>query len=528
MSTVDPARAAVPDRVRRLRRVPALYLISAPVALVLLLPEFFLLLQASDSGWSQVSRVLFRPLSAELLRNTVELTALVAVATAVIGTAAAWLVVRTALPLRRLCGALVVLPISIPDFIMGYAWHSLSPGFIGLPAAAVVMTLDLYPLVYLPVAAALRRTDPALEESARALGLGPWATFRRVIFPQIRFGLLGGMLVVSLSLLAEFGAFEIVDFRTFTTEIFAELNVDQPAASALALLLVALGLVVLLSEAASSGGGRASRSGPQAARPPGRARLGWWTVPALGGLGLLVTASLGVPVGTLVYWLTQSQATTLPASTTLLSAAGATARYSVSAAVLATVAALPVALLAGQRRGRLARVIEGSTFLIQSVPGVVIGLSLVFFAIRYAFPLYQSSSLLVVAYALLFFPLALVSLRASTAQATPRLAEMGRSLGCHPVMAFIRVTLPLILPGVAAALALVFLSSVTELTATLILVPTGVQTLATQFWAYQTNTAYGAAAPYAVAILVLAALPNLLVAAWFARRRTPNVTVAAS
>jgi iron(III) transport system permease protein len=521
------AEAGVPHQARRLRQVPALYLLSGLVALVLLLPEVFLVAQASDAGWSQVSRVLFRPLSAELLRNTVELTALVAVATAVIGTATAWLVVRTAVPLRRLWGALVVLPIAIPDFIMGYAWHSLSPGFIGLPAAAVVMTLDLYPLVYLPVSAALRRTDPALEESARALGIGPWAIFRRVIFPQVRPALAGALLVVSLALLAEFGAFEIVDFQTFTTEIFAELNVDQSAAAALALVLVALGLLVLLAEAASAGRGRVSRSGPQAARPPARARLGWWNGPALLGLTLLVTASLGVPVGTLAYWLTQSRTTTLPASTTLLGAAAATARYSLAAAVLATAVAVPVALLAGQRRGRIARVIENSTFLIQSVPGVVIALSLVFFAVRYAFPLYQQSSLLVIAYGLLFFPLALVSLRASTAQVSPRLTEMARSLGCRPAAAFARVTLPLILPGVAAALCLVFLSSVTELTATLVLVPTGVQTLATQFWAYQTSTAYGAAAPYAVAILVLAAVPNLAVAAWFARRQatTRLVTV---
>jgi iron(III) transport system permease protein len=508
--------------------VPALYVLGGLVALALLLPETFLVVQASDAGWTQVSRILFRPLSAELLRNTVELTALVAVATALIGTAAAWCVVRTALPLRRLWGALIVLPISIPDFIMGYAWHSLSPGFIGLPAAAVVMSLDLYPLVYLPVAAALRRTDPTLEESARALGLGGWATFRRVIFPQIRPALIGGMLVVSLALLAEFGAFEIVNFQTFTTEIFAEQTVDQSAAAALALLLVALGVLVLLAEAAGSGSSRISRSGPQAPRPPGQTRLGLWTAPAMLGLGLLVALALGVPIGTLAYWLTQSHTTTLPASTTLLGAAAATARYSASAAVVATAAAVPVALLAGQRRGRLARVIESSTFLIQSVPGVVIALSLVFFAVRYAFPLYQQSSLLVIAYALLFFPLALVSVRASAVQASPRLAEMARSLGCRPIVAFLRVTLPLILPGVAAALCLVFLSSVTELTATLLLVPTGVQTLATQFWAYQTNTAYGAAAPYALAILLLAALPNLLVAAWFARRRTPTGAVQAS
>jgi iron(III) transport system permease protein len=467
-----------------------------------------------------VHDVLVRPLSAELLRNTVELTAAVTLATAAIGTATAWCVTRTRLPLPRLWGVLVVLPISIPDFIVGYAWHSLWPGFIGLPAAALVMTLDLYPLVYLPVSAALRRTDPALEETARALGLGGWATFRRVVFPQVRPALLGGMLVASLAMLAEFGAFEILDFRTFTTEIFAELKVDQAAASVLSLVLVALGVLVLLAEAAGAGAGRRlSRAGPQAPRPPTRARLRRGRVPVLAALAVLVTAALGVPVGTLVYWLTQSHSTTLPASTTLLGATAATVRYAAAAAVLATAAAVPVALLAAQRRGRLARAVGSSTLLIQSVPGVVIALSLVFFAVRYTFSLYQTSALLVLAYGLLFFPLALVCVRASAVQASPRLAELGRSLGCRPIMVFARVTLPLILPGIIAGLCVVFLSSVTELTATLVLVPTGVQTLSTQFWAYQTSTAYGAAAPYAVTILLLAAAPNLIVSAWFARRR---------
>ena len=189
---------------------------------------------------------------------------------------------------------------------------------------------------------------------------------------------------------------------------------------------------------------------------------------------------------------------------------------------------MPVALLAGQRRGRLARAIERSTFLIQSVPGVVIALSLVFFSVRYAFPLYQTKLAAGDRLRAAVLP-ARPRLRAGLgAQASPRLAEMGRSLGCRPVAVFLRVTLPLILPGVAAALCLVFLSSVTELTATLVLVPTGVQTLATQFWAYQTNTAYGAAAPYAVAILLIAAVPNLVVVAWFARRRNPAGAVIAT
>ncbi len=505
-----------------------LYLISAVVAAALLLPELFLILQSRDTGLDEVHRVLIRPLSAELFRNTVELTVLVGFATAVIGTATAWCVVRTALPLRRMWAALVVLPISIPDFIVGYAWHSISPNFLGLHAAVIVMTLDLYPLVYLPVAAALRRTDPALEDAAHSLGNGAWTTFFRVVFPQIRPALLGGTVVVMLALLAEFGAFEILNFRTFTTEIFTELRIDTGAACALSLILVAMGLLVLVGEALASGRGRASRSGPQAARPPSRKPLGRWLVPTLLGLTALVSAALGVPVATLIYWLTQSQTTTLPASTTLISATLATARYAGAAALLATAAAVPVALLAAHGRGRIARILARSTFLIQSVPGVVIALSLVFFAVRFAFSLYQTSALLVVAYALLFFPLALICVRGSAAQASPHLAEMGRSLGYRPIVVFVRVTLPLILPGIFAALCLVFLSSVTELTATLVLVPTDVQTLATQFWAYQTNTAYGAAAPYAVVILLLAAVPNLLVAVWFARHRGSATTVLAT
>jgi iron(III) transport system permease protein len=489
------------------------------VAAALLLPELFLILQASRVGWPELHRVLFRPLSGELLRNTIELAVMVTAATAVIGTATAWLIERTALPLRRMWAILVILPVSIPDFVVGYSWHSLSASFVGLFAATVVMTLDLFPLVYLPVAAALRRTDPAMEEAARALGKKPLTIFARVILPQLRPALLGGCLVVMLALLAEFGAFEILSFRTFTTEIFTERQVDTGAAAAMSLLLVLLGIVVLGGEALAGGRGRISRASSQATRPPGRARLGWWLAPALLGLTALVVASVGVPVGTLIYWLTASAHTTLPASTTLLSATLASTRYAAAAAALATVAAIPVALLAGRRGGWLARVLERSTYLIQSVPGVVIALSLVYFSVRYSYSLYQTSTLLVFAYALLFFPLALVCVRASAMQASPRLAEMGRSLGSRPLAVFFRVTLPIISPGVAAAFCLVFLSAITELTATLVLVPTGVQTLATQFWAYQSNAAYGAAAPYAAVIVALAAVPSVILGAWFSRQR---------
>jgi iron(III) transport system permease protein len=514
-STLDPARVAVV----RGRRPWALLITSVVIAALVVSPLAFLLIQAAQAGWAEISRLLFRGLTAQLLWNTACLTAVVTVGCALVGTAAAFAVERTTVPLRRLWSVLVVIPLAIPDFVVGYAWVSLAPDLHGLWGASLIMTLALYPLVYLPVAASLRRTDPALEEAARSLGVGRVGTFRRVTLRQIRPGLLGGCLLVALALLAEFGAFEIVRFQTFTTTIYAEAQVgfNSPAACALSLVLVGLGLAVIVGEVALNRRHRLVRVGPQAARPPSRARLGAMAAPVLAGLAALVVLALGIPVGALAYWLTHSRASTLP-GISVLSATAQTASYAAAAAALTTALAVPIAWLAVRYRSRVGLVVERSIYLVQCLPGLVIALSLVFFAIHYLFRLYQTPELLVAAYAILFFPLALICVLASVAQAPIGLAETARSLGVGPLGAFRRVTLPLIGPGLAAGFCLVFLSAMTELTATLILIPTGAHTLATQFWAYQTNASYGAAAPYAAMLVAIAVVPSYVLARWFDRR----------
>ena len=161
--------------------------------------------------------------------------------------------------------------------------------------------------------------------------------------------------------------------------------------------------------------------------------------------------------------------------------------------------------------------LERSTYLVQALPGIVIALSLVYFSVKYALNLYQSSIELVAAYAIMFFPLALVAVRAGVAQAPPGLEEVARSLGHRRLSVLMRITLPILVPALVAGFSLVFLSASTELTATLILRPTGVETLATGFWAYTSNFAYGAAAPYALALLLVAILPGVLLGRWFER-----------
>jgi iron(III) transport system permease protein len=492
---------------------------AAMVALLLLLPLAFLILQAIHDGFSTLRPLLFRALTAKLLWNTVSLTVVVTVLCAVIGTLAAWFVERTDLPGRKIWAVLVVVPIGVPDFVTSFGWKSIFQSIGGFAGATLVMTLAVYPLVYLPVVAYLRNADPAQEEVARSLGLGRWRTFWRVTVGQARVAILGGCLLVGLVMLSEYGAFEILGFRTFTTEIYTEFlsGFDAPAACALSLVLVVLSVFLLCGEGLGRGRGRQSRTGAFAARLPRPHRLGRATVPVLAGFFVLVGLALGVPVGAIVYWILRGGSSTLP-SASIASAVWHTVFYSSAAGLVATVAALPAAILSVRHPGRLGILLERSSYLVLAMPGLVIALALTYFSERYAAGLlYQSSTMLIAAYAIMFFPLALVAVRASVAQAPPGLEEVGRSLGRPRREVLWRLTVPLVAPGLAAAFCLVFLEAVTELTATLVLIPTGAQTLSTQFWAFQTNISYGQAAPYAGLIILIAAVPSIVLGRWFDR-----------
>jgi iron(III) transport system permease protein len=519
VSVLDAARAVVLPR--GARRPVALLTLSWLVAAVLALPLVFLLIEARGAGAADVWRLIFRPLTGSLLWNTVRLTVVVTLACAVIGTAAAWFVERTDLPGRRAWAVLVVVPLAIPDFVVSFGWSSLWTWAHGFFGAVIVMTLAVYPLVYLPVAASLRTADPGQEEVARSLGSGRVRTFARITLGQAKGAIAGGCLLVALAVLAEYGAFEIVGYQTFTTEIFSEFNGYSFAAScALSLVLVVLSLLVLTGEGMLRSRGRVSRSGPMVQRitPPQRLGRARWPVLAL--FAALVLAALGVPVAAAAYWMAAGLPPALSggANVSLLDAAGHTAAYSGTAAALATIMAIPVALLAIRHGGRMRLFLERSTYLVLGMPGVVIAFALSYFTERYAAGFgYGSSMLLVVCYAIMFFPLALVGVKASLARAPVSLDDVARSLGRRRLEVLYRITLRLAGPGLVAAFCLVFLSAVTELTATLLLIPTGTQTLATQFWSYESNLSYSQAAPFALVMIVVAAVPSCVLGRFFSR-----------
>ena len=211
----------------------------------------------------------------ELLFNTVLLTVVTVPLCLVLGVGGAWLVERTTLVGRKWWAVLLAAPLAIPAFVNSYAWVSAVPSLGGLWSGVLIATLSYFPLVYIPAAATLSRLDPAIEQSAASLGLGAWRAFFRVVLPQLRIAMTGGGLLVALHLLAEYGAFAMIRFDTFTTAIIVQYQstFNGTAGNMLAGLLVLLCLVLLVAEASARGHVRLARIG--AGAPRRRPRSAW-------------------------------------------------------------------------------------------------------------------------------------------------------------------------------------------------------------------------------------------------------------
>jgi iron(III) transport system permease protein len=498
---------------RALRGAPvSLLCVCVLVALVVLLPVGVTIEQALQGGASAALRSIDASSARTLLLHSVLVAAVAAPLAGVLGVSAAWFIERTDLPARRLWTLLAVAPLTMPLFVTSYAWASigtLTQGFLG---AAGIIAFSYYPIVFLLVAGALRGMDPALEETARSLGLNTRRTFFRVIVPQLRPALLGGVLLVVLDTLVEFDAFVALKYQTFTVHIYAqyELSFSASGAAALSLFSIVLCVVLLFGESWLRGGANYTRVSQGVRRPVSRYRLGVVKLPVLAGFLAGAAISVGIPVGTLVYWLTQSSRAGLEGASANIRYLGqatlTSAGLGIAGALLALAFALPVSLLAVRHKGRMATVLERSTYLSFALPDLVAAISLAYVASHYAPRLYESVVLLVLAEAMLFVPFAVVAQRATLGQIEAALEDSARSLGIGPVRAFARVTAPLARPGMAAAAVLVFAFVLGDLGTAQVLLPPSMYTLGTEFEANASTVAFAAAAPFAAVLVALSML----------------------
>ena len=504
-----PPRAAAERRRSRVAYAPVVG-IAAVVSLLALMPLGFVIAVTVEVGWQTAVMLIFRPRVGELLVNTVLLLALTIPLSIALAVSLAWLTERTDLPGARIWSWLAVAPLAIPAFIHSYAWVTVAPSLHGLAAGVLVSVLAYFPFLYLPVASQLRRLDPSLEDAAASLGYGPWQVAVRVVLPQLRLALCGGSLLIGLHLLAEYGLYAMIRFDTFTTAIVDQFQstYNGPAANMLGGVLVVCCFVLLRLEATIRGNERYARVGSGAAGLPKKFRLGRGALPCLLIPALTSALALGVPFVTLVRWLVAGGPGVWQMGA-IGAAFGDTLSLALVGGLLTTLAAIPMAWLSVRAPGRLQRALEICHYYVGSLPGVVVALALVTITVSAVRPLYQTAATVLLAYALLFLPRALVGLRASIAQAPIDLERAAMALGRSPLQAVWQVTMRLAAPGAATSMSLVALGITTELTATLMLAPNGTNTLATQFWAFTSEIDYAAAAPYAVA-MVLLSLPMTL------------------
>ncbi|HEY0905522.1 MAG TPA: iron ABC transporter permease [Marmoricola sp.] len=486
--------------------MPLLLLALAAVAVVLV-PLGHVLVATVTMDPAELGRLVWRPRVGELLGNTVGLLVAVVVATTLLGVTAAWLVARTDLRGRLLWHALLSAPLAVPAFVNSYGWVSLTTSVQSYAGAVLVVSLSYYPLVYLPVVGALAALEAAPEEAARSLGRSRASAFLTVALPRMVPAVLGGALLVGLHVLAEFGALQLLAYQTFTTAIYGQYEsaFADDSGTVLAGVLVTLCIALLLLELVARGRRRLARVGSSSARIPDAVPLRRSRPVVVLGLTGLVAVALGVPLYALLRWMVVGSSTEFPVAE-LLTTLSSTLGLGLAGALVTTAMALPIAWLAVRRRTALTTTLERAAYTANALPGVVVALALITVSVRVVPWLYQTVPVLLVAYAVLFLPRALVSVRSSLEQAPPVLDDVSRSLGQSGAATFRRVVLPLAAPGVGSGAALVFLAISTELTATLMLAPTGTSTLATQFWAASSEARYGAAAPYAL-LLVLVSLP---------------------
>jgi len=465
------------------------------------------------------------------LRNTLVLAVATAASASVVGTGLAWLTTRSDLPLRRFWAAVTPLPLVFPSFVgaLGLV-AALSPGGLlesplgwvgvdptrpeGFWGAWLVLTLFTTPYVLLPVAARLVSLPPSLEESARLLGRGPWAVFRTVVLPQLRSSILAGALLVFLYAVSDFGVVVLLRFDTLTRAIHTNRLFNADRSAALSLLLAVVALAVVAAERTVSR--RARDVDGVRTKQPLRVPLGRGRWPAFGLVVVWTGLALGGPLASLGLWAWRGLAgegSDLSGAGEglggLRTPAGNTAAIGMVTALVAVAVVLPLAYLSARHRAAAGDAANGLVAAGFALPGLVVALAVVSFALDLpeSWGLYESFTLLVFAYVVHLGAQSLRAAQVAVAAVPRRLDESARMLGAGRVRRFGTIELPLMVPGLAAGAGLVLLSTMKELPITLLVAPTGFETLSTRIWA---DAESGFLAEAGLASIVLVALSGVL------------------
>lgn len=481
----------------------------AGVLITISQPLIYLFIRASDKSGEEIVALLTRQKTLDVLALTLLLLVIVVLVNVFLGTAIAAGLHYVKIPYPRILLVSTILPLAIPSYVFTYTWMAIFPALEGVWAAAFILSLSTMPYMILAVSISFQRIDSGLIEVARSLGLSKPAVFARVILPQVRRSISAGALLSGLYVLSDFGAVSLLNVETLTVSIqnLFKSSYDRGAASVIGILLFFAAAIFVLFESILKGRDFESRGAEGF-----QERIRRISNPGLSVFTILVIALYGFLAVVVPFYVLISRYLENPgvvAFSDLFSAALSTVSVAGLGAFIAFILSLPLALLATQGPSAFAA-ISGKVILIShALPGVVVGLALVSFGSRLG-PLYQSVFLLAFAYAVLFLAKSVASTSAALTLVSPQLKEVAATLGKSKSSIAMQVVFPIALPNLALGVLLVFLTAMKELPATLMLRPTGMDTLATEIWSFAAISRFNEAAPYALLLVIIAAIPTFI------------------
>jgi iron(III) transport system permease protein len=510
-------------------------LVAAPVAVIA-----FSLVTPSIDIWKH----LWATRLPEMLVSTIGLLALVVLGTLVLGGGLAWLVSGYDFPGRKALAWMLVLPLAIPGYILGFVFMS-TFGFTGpiqgglralfgadvpvpeirsLWGAALVFSLCLYPYVYLLARAAMREQATASYEVARSLGYSHLKAAWKVIFPLARPSLVAGLTLVTLETLTDFATVIYFNVQTVSVGVYRVWKgmFDREAASELASLVLLFALLALVLERVLRGRARYEQQGGGSRQLPSKKLYGarGWAATAT-GFGVL-TVAFFAPVAQLIAWAVAETLRGEPVDSRFFAYVSNSALLAVSAAVLVGVVAVAVTNARRFAGSRYVRSMSHVTTAGYALPGPVIAIGVLLVlagvdrglnAVGIDVPgLLVTGSLagVVYAYVVRFLALGVNGIDASLQKVPVELTLTARSLGARPARVMRQVHLPLTRTGVAVALLLVGIDALKELPMVLLLRPFGFDTVPVWVWQLAAESRWESAALPSLTIIAASLVPVVL------------------
>jgi iron(III) transport system permease protein len=507
----DSTRVALSESARKQRTLRGvLNGAVGVVAALALIPFVYLLIRASQKPVGEIAQLLIRPKTLEVLATTSALVLCVVVTTVVMGVLMASGLHFVRLPFRGLLLIPTVLPLAIPSYVFTYTWVALIPGFSGFYAAAFILSITTLPYVILATLSGLRTVDSSQIEVARSLGLTLPQIFRRVVFPQVKGHISAGALLAALYTISDFGAVSLLNVETLTVTIqnMYRASYDRSAAAVISFVLIAFSTIVVLADE------RVKRQTPDSnvvkaySTKNTLISSSWLRIAIMATVALYALNAVLIPFYVLISRFLGNQVAIDWAD--LLTASISTISVAALGALMALVLSAPIGIILSGSSTRVGRTAQRVITIGHGLPGVVVGLAIVSIGSKLG-ALYQTTFLLAFAYALLFLAKSVASMNSSLSRVPTSVKDVASTLGMNQWHVIKKVVAPIAAPGIGLGTILVFLTAMKELPATLMLRPTGFETLATQIWSAASINRFNEAAPYALILVLIAALPTFLI-----------------